>query len=126
MVANAGDFPAYTKKSAKRDRYTFIADQAIGAAGAVGTLTADDPGITVAKNAGAGTYDITFPKCLAARIFATLVSAAGTVKITNLATISATAGTAQLITSAPGGAATNPANGDVIQLQFELDTRTDN
>jgi len=125
MTAVAGDIPDYEALSAKRDRVMLSATQAIGAAGAVGALTSDDPGITIAKNAGAGTYDITFPKAVAAKIYSQLLSAAGTVKITSLAALNAAAGTAQLVTSAPGGAATNPANGDELHLLLLLDKRSD-
>jgi hypothetical protein len=101
-------------------------EQTIGAAGAVGALAADDSGLTIAKNAGAGTYDITFPKAIAAKLLCQLVSPAGTVKIVNTVAINAAAGTAQIVTSAPGGAATNPASGDVIHLLLLLDQRSDN
>jgi len=126
MTAIAGDIPDYPALSAKRDRIMLCGEQPIGAAGAVGTLVAYDPGLTITKNAGAGTYDIVFPKAIAAKLLCQLVSPAGTVKIVNTVSISASAGTAQIVTSAPGGAATNPANGDVIHLLLLLDQRSDN
>ncbi len=125
MTAIAGDIPAYSACSAKRSRLNLTAQQTIGAAGAVGALVADDPGFTCAKNAGAGTYDITFPKAIAATLFLNVVSAAGTVKITNIVAINASAGTAQIVASAPGGVAANPASGDVIHFLLMLDTRSD-
>lgn len=125
MTLIAGDIPDWGLLSAKRDRIVISAKQVIGAAGAVGALTVDDNGVTVTKNAGAGTYDITFPRAIDAKIYSQLLSAAGTVKITSLAALSASAGTAQLITSAPGGAATNPASGDEIHMLFVLDQRSD-
>ena len=124
MTAIAGDIPDYPALSAKRDRVDLCAEQTIGAAGAVGALVADDPGFTCAKNAGAGTYDLTFPKAIAAKLFCQVVSA-GTVKIVNTVAINAAAGTAQIVTSAPGGAATNPANGDVLHIMLKLDQRSD-
>lgn len=126
MTAVAGDIPDYPALSAKRDRVMLSATQPItGGAGAVGPLVSDDPGITIAKNAGAGTYDITFPKAIAAKIYAQLLSPAGTVKIAQLSALNAAAGTAQLVCSAPGGAATNPAAADEIHLLFLLDQRSD-
>jgi hypothetical protein len=125
MTAVAGDVPHWPGRCAKRDRLHIGATQAIGAAGAVGTLTADDPGVTVAKNASAGTYDITFPKAQKARIFAELYSPAGTVKTHWWAAYDAAAGTAQLVIGNGGGTATNPASGDEIWLTFKLDMRAD-
>ena len=125
MTAIAGDIPDYNCKSAKRDRVMLCGEQTIGAAGAVGTLVADDPGLTITKNASTGTYDIVYPKAIAAKLLCQLVSAAGTVKIVNTVAISASAGTAQIVTSAPGGSATNPASGDVIHLMLMLDKRSD-
>ncbi len=125
MTAIAGDIPAYPLSSAKRSRVIVGAEQIIGAAGAVGALTADDSGLTIAKNAGAGTYDIAFPKAIAAKLMCQVVSPAGTVKIVNTVSISASAGTAQIVTSAPGGVATNPASADVIHILLWLDQRSD-
>lgn len=125
MADISGNIASYPMKSAMRDRLIICAEQTIGAAGAVGTLRADDPGVTVAKNAGTGTYDIVFPKAIRGQLQVSLVSAAGTVKTFWLAAFSATAGTAQLITGNGGGTATNPASGDILQLEFILDTRSD-
>lgn len=125
MTAVAGDIPDYPALSAKRDRIVLCGEQVIGAAGAVGALTADDPGLTITKNASAGTYDIVYPKAIAAKLLCQLVSPAGTVKIVNTVAISASAGTAQIVTSAPGGAATNPAASDVIHVLLLLDQRSD-
>lgn len=125
MTAVAGDIPDWDLRSAKRDRIMVCGEQVIGAAGAVGVLTADDPGLTITKNGSTGTYDIVFPKAIAAKLICQLVSPAGTVKIVNTVAISASAGTAQIVTSAPGGAATNPASADVIHLMLLLDQRSD-
>lgn len=123
MTTYAGDASVYPAKGyGSRDYVEFRAKQVIGASGAVGTLTKDDPQVTVAKNAGTGTYDITFPKCTDVTILAALVSAAGTVKTFWLAAQSATAGTAQLVTGNGGGTATNPASADEIHLVFKCYT----
>jgi len=125
MTTIAGDLPSYPSHSAKRDRVLVAASQAIGAAGAVGTLTADDPGVTVTKNAAAGTYDVVFPKAIAAKIVPVVKSAAGTVVGAYLTAYSASAGTAQVVTTAGDGTATNPANGDELHLLLWLDKRSD-
>lgn len=126
MTAIAGDVPHYPMKCGKRDRLELLAKQVIGAAGAVGALTADDPGITVAKNAGTGVYDITFPKAIAAQVgVRALYSPAGTVKTWWLVAYSASAGTAQIAIGNGGGTATNPASSDEIHLEFMLDMRSD-
>lgn len=125
MTLFAGDIYDWELRSAKRDRCMVCAEQTIGAAGAVGALVADDQGLTITKNASAGTYDIVYPKAIAAKLFCQLVSPAGTVKIVNTVAISASAGTAQIVTSAPGGAATNPAASDVIHIMLLLDQRAE-
>lgn len=126
MTDVAGNVPYWDAKSAKRDRLRIQAKQAIGAAGAVGTLTADDPGVTVAKNAGTGVYDITFPKAIDAQISVkALYSPAATVKTWWLVAYSASAGTAQIAIGNGGGTATNPASADEIHLEFLLDMRSD-
>lgn len=123
MTAAAHDIGGFPFRGHGRANVLVLeAVQAIGAAGAVGTLDKDDPGVTVAKNASTGTYDITYPKCVKARIYWALISAAGTVKTAWIAALSATAGTAQLVTGNGGGTATNPADGDKIQLLFLLET----
>lgn len=125
MAQYAADVSDYPLLSGKRDRIVLSADQTIGAAGAVGAIVKDDPGITVAKAGGTGTYDITFPAAPAGRLIASLTSAAGTVSQYSIAAFSATAGTAQVITRAPAGTATNPASGDVLSLVLVLDSRSD-
>jgi hypothetical protein len=125
MTAVAGDIADYPLRSVKRDRTILCADQVIGAAGAVGTLTADDPGVTVAKNAGTGVYDITFPKAIRATIDVSLYSPAGTVKTWWIVAMSASAGTAQIAIGNGGGTATNPASADVLGIVFTLDKRSD-
>lgn len=125
MTAVAGDIGGWQLMSAKRDRLVICAEQTIGAAGAVGTLVTDDNGVTVAKNASTGTYDITFPKAQRANLQVQLVSPAGTVKTVWIAALSASAGTAQIVTGNGGGTATNPASADVLLLEFLLDMRSD-
>ena len=126
MTQVAGDIASYPMKSGKRDRMVLLARQVIGAAGAVGALTSDDPGITVAKNAGTGVYDITFPKAIAATVSVkALYSPAATVKTWWLVALDASAGTAQIAIGNGGGTATNPASADRLDIEFLLDMRSD-
>lgn len=125
MTAVAGDIADYALKSVKRDRTILCADQVIGAAGAVGTLTADDPGVTITKDAGTGVYNIVFPKAIRATIDVSLYSPAGTVKTWWIVAMSASAGTAQIAIGNGGGTATNPASSDVLGIVFTLDKRSD-
>lgn len=122
MTLIAGDIPDYDLRSGKRDRVLLEADQLIGAAGAVSTLTVDDNGVTVAKNAGAGTYDLTFPKAIRAQIMCNVFSPANTVNGWNVTALNAAAGTAQIAFRA-AGVATNPAAADVLYIQLWLDQR---
>lgn len=124
MTTHAADIPAYPVRAARRDIVDIEFVQTIGAAGAVGALDSDDPAVTVAKNASAGTYDITFPKCPKARLHCTLESALGTVSQVYVAALSATAGTAQLVTRSGGGVATDPASGDKLHVLLKLETRS--
>lgn len=126
MTAVAGDISHYPAYSGKRDRVRLQAKQAIGAAGAVGTLTADDPGITITKDAGTGVYNLVFPKAVDAQISVkALYSPAATVKTWWLVAYSASAGTAQIAIGNGGGTATNPASADELHLEFMLDMRSD-
>lgn len=125
MTNVAGDTPHWSLRSAKRDRLVLCSEQTIGAAGAVGAPVTDDPGFTCAKNASAGTYDLTFPKAQRANLQVMLVSPAGTVKTVWIAALSASAGTAQIVCGNGGGTATNPASSDVILFELLLDMRAD-
>lgn len=120
MTDKAGDLAGYPVRAARRNVKHCSIKITIGASGAVSSTESDDPACTAAKNAGTGTYDLTFPKALDARADVEILSAAGTVSQWYLAAKSATAGTAQLITRAGGGSATNPASGDVISIRFTL------
>src|SRR5678816_887368 len=53
-------------------------DVAIGSSGAATYDRQDDPGLTCAKNT-TGVYDVTFPKCRAARIHSSVMSGSLTV-----------------------------------------------
>lgn len=124
MSTHAAEIAGYIDRSARRDVITLEAVQTIGASGAVGALDSDDPGITVTKNASAGTYDITYPKAPKGRLYPSVISVAGTVVGYNVTAFDPTAGTAQVVTVNGAGTATNPASGDKIQLMLRLEQRS--
>ncbi len=97
-------------------------DVAIGAAGAATYDRQDDPGLTCAKNT-TGVYDVTFPKCRAARITGGVMSASMTVTDFCVTAIDAALGTATIKTLHDDATATEPASGDKIWLTFTLDSQ---
>lgn len=121
MTAAAADMAPYPFKHARERAIVLEFSQTIGAVGAVGALDKDDPAVTVAKDAGAGEYDITFPTAQKARLYWSLESPLGTVKTAWITALSATAGTATLITGNGGGTATDPASGDKIHVMLVLE-----
>ncbi len=126
MTTIAGNIAAsYTKKTAHQERLQISSHTSIGASGAIGTTTADDPGCTLTKNGGTGDYTYAFPTAPAGRIVGiSVVSAAATVSNNvSVKTFDPTAGTLNFITNNPAGTATNPANGDVIHIHLDLDVR---
>jgi hypothetical protein len=89
----------------------------IGAVGVVAS-TANLPDIAIART-GAGTYSVVF--AIPApdwEFYPGIKSAAGTIATAGLTAESPTLGTATLVTRNAAGAATDPANGDVIFLHF--------
>jgi len=125
MTAIAGNIGAqYAKKTAKAERIDLHGHCPIGASGAVGTIVADDPAITLTKNGGTGDYTLAFPTAPLGRINALyVVSAAGTIKGLGVISFDATTGACNFITHNGGGTATNPANGDVVHFSVTLDAR---
>ncbi|HLV68332.1 MAG TPA: hypothetical protein VKY73_21090 [Polyangiaceae bacterium] len=97
----------------------------IGSAGAVASV-AGSPGLTASLKANSeGTYTVTFPACQRVAIVPGLLSVAQTVDGIHLTAVSATAGTAEVVTTALAEdngdyarEATDPASGDVITLLF--------
>jgi hypothetical protein len=125
VAANAADSYGFQdEQSCRRGIFCYEHVTTItGGAGAVGSQDTDDPNLTVAKNAGTGLYDITFPKGQKARVYAIVLSPAGTVKTWYLTALSATAGTAQIQLGNGGGTATNPAASDQIFLYIRVESR---
>lgn len=127
MTTIAGNIGGRYRKDAvapKGVRLEITADISIGAAGAVGTTTADDPGCSLTKNGGTGDYTFAFPTSPNGRVRTIyVVSAAGTIKGLGIISFDPTAGTLNFITHNGGGTATNPANGDKIHIGIDLDPR---
>lgn len=90
----------------------------IGATGAVGSQIFGPPGVTFTRT-GAGTYTLVYPAALGLTLLPYVaVSAAGTVIDGGLTAKSSTAGTATIVFRNAAGAATDPANGDIVGLIF--------
>lgn len=115
MARVAGDYDAFPASARKPDFRIFTAKVAIGATGAP-TLTGDE-GITISRS-GTGTYALVYPAfpddanvLVTPRQSATIANAAASA-------ISPTAGTATIVTRDFAGAAADPANGDVLQIEI--------
>lgn len=90
----------------------------IGATGAVGATVIDAP-ITVTR-ASAGTYTLTYPYGYDAVVSPQVVSPASTINGANCTAVSGSAGTATVVTRNAAGAATDPANGDILQIWISV------
>jgi hypothetical protein len=90
----------------------------IGATGAVGSQIFGPPGVTFTRT-GAGTYTLVYPPALGLSLVPFVaVSAAGTVIDGTITAKNAPAGTATVVFRNAAGAATDPANGDIVGLLF--------
>ena len=120
MAKAAGDYDGAPVRSYQQDRRDYSWNINIGATGAPTLATDADPGFTIARNS-AGNYSLTFPPYPAgggARLVATIQqSAAGTVVTAAPTALDMAAGTATLITRNAAGAATDPANGDKLNVE---------
>jgi len=93
----------------------------IGSTGAPTIAYKDAPCIAVSRT-GTGAYTLAFPKGKYGIVKATLISPAGTVRSAYIltTTTSGSAGAATIITVNASGVATDPASGDVMQLEFKV------
>jgi hypothetical protein len=115
----------FPSRSATRDEVKVKGTFTIGSAGAVDASAVDDPAVTLARSA-TGTYDLTYPKCLAAHIDVSLLSAAGTVRGWFLTAKDAKAGTATFKThDAATPTVADPASGNSIEVRVYCETRAD-
>lgn len=128
MTAVAGNigaqYPLKTAHGGKAERLLMTCQVTIGAAGAIGTVTGDDSGCNVTKNAGTGDYTFSFPPAPAGKPGeVSILSPAGTIKGYGMIGFDPTAGTLEIVTHNGAGTATNPASGDVLYFEIWLDTR---
>ncbi len=90
----------------------------IGATGAVGTQIFGPPGVTYTRSS-AGVYTIVYPAALGMALIPYIAkSAAPTVFDAMITAKNQTAGTATVTYTNAAGAATDPANGDIIGMIF--------
>jgi hypothetical protein len=133
MATVIGQSAQYPLRASRKEKVMMTARVVIGAAGAVGTTSEyDDPGLSVVLN-GAGTYDVTMPKCpgqvrVKLQVYSPLLTvvnavvtakdfAAGTMTFKTIAATSSSDTTP---------VATNPASGDEVWLQLCADLRAGN
>lgn len=118
------DVPQYIPNAGVRDTVVFTIEVPIGASGAVGTIVAPWPSVTVTKN-GTGTYDFVVPPCTRLNVTASVLSADATPTILAAVPLarSASAGTFTLATLATiAGGAADGQNGDTILVQCIAET----
>lgn len=113
-MSNLGDSYTSPVRSQDRDVILSSASVAIGAVGAA-TVTGS-PGINVVRT-GAGTYDLSYKASPAGRFFVFIAQSATvfSVKGTAFVPTDDTAG-ATFVTANAAGAATDPADGDILHI----------
>ncbi len=123
MTANAADAISYPQKAATRDTVEFWITVAIGATGAVGTTTVDDPQFTITRT-GVGTYNLTFPAGQRAFFDFMLQAADATPTAASfvLTALSATAGTATIV-AINGTAAAEIESGSTLSIKLTVASR---
>lgn len=124
MTQNASDVAAYPAKAATRDKVDFFGQWAIGATGAVGASSVDDPRVTLVRTGSAGTYDLTYPAGGFAFITFELLGpdATPTAMSFILTAKSPTAGTATFI-AGNSTAAVEIENGSTLTVKIEVTSR---
>lgn len=125
MSANVADAQLYPKRTTERDSIEFKAKAVIGASGAVSSQVVSDSGVSIAKNATTGQYDLTFPASPGdVYIYVQFYSPAGTVSDFYIKALTESSGTASIICLTPAGAASYPASSDRIYVKIDADGRS--
>lgn len=120
MSNNIGDIPGRNPARGVRRNLTYMAcNFTVGATGAVGTLTEDDPAWAVTRS-DTGDYSIVFPKsAYATPPRVTAVAAPAVNSNPELVTFSASSGTATITFVAAGGTSpTDPDENAVIYIEM--------
>lgn len=115
-MPHMSDMSRFPAMSGRGNVTTWLSQVDIGAAGAPTPAASSDPGFTWTRT-GAGVYDVVFPQCtrgLAAPVIQK--TAAATVFTAVLTARDMRAGTCTVRFNNAAGAATDPANGDVVGL----------
>ncbi len=121
MPATFGDKDQFPPNTLSAWRVSGVAKFVIGGSGAVSS-TEGDPDIAAA-NSGTGTFTLTYPASLKAKIqYGIKQSAAATITEIIGTAVSPTAGTASFRTS-KAGTAVNPASGDILTVWFLAEPR---
>lgn len=118
MARTFGDLMPSNTRAVQDNLCVAALELNIGAAGAPGSQIFGPPGVTFTRT-GAGTYTLVYPAALGCAVIPYVaVSAAGTVIDGGLTAKSAPNGTATVVFRNAAGAATDPANGDIVGLLF--------
>lgn len=124
MTAFASDLAqAYVQRAATRDTVDFWMSVAIGATGAVGATTVDDPGFTITRT-GVGTYNLAYPAGQRAFFDFMLqgADATPTAASFNVTALSPTAGTATIVAT-NGTAAAEIESGSTLHIKLTVASR---
>lgn len=104
----------YTKSHTDPERVDFCINVAIGATGAVGTITGT-AGFALTRT-GVGTYTVTMPKSNMIHMVGSTVDSGAAAVSVSVTALSAANGTATVVTRAPGGAAADVTSGGTLTL----------
>lgn len=123
MAAAAADSVSYPRKAATRDLIDYFMTVAIGATGAVGTTTVDDPQITITRT-GVGTYNITYPAGQSVFLDFQLLAADATPTAASFVTTAEapTSGTATIV-AINGTAAAEIESGSTLKIRIQVASR---
>jgi hypothetical protein len=120
MARTIRDLSLTNALTAQTDLVIDIVEINIGATGAVGTQVVGCAGVTFTRT-GAGTYTLVYPAAVAGALIPYVAkSAAPTVFDCSVTARNVTAGTATIVFANAAGAATDPANGDIVGLLLIL------
>jgi len=118
MARTFGDLMPSNARAVQDNLIVAALELNIGATGAVGSQIFGPPGVTFTRT-GTGTYTLVYPAARGVALIPYVAkSAVPTIFDIVVTAKSATAGTATIVTYNGSGAATDPANGDIIGLIF--------
>ncbi len=121
-----GNIVHWPSRSGGRENVNMMLVAVLGAAGVVSSYSRqDDPGFTLAKDAGTtGKYDLVYPDSAEpVMIKVSCYSPLGSIGQAYVSAKNFAAGTASIIASTPAGVAAYGASGDEIVIEIETQLR---